>query len=105
MMPGGDKKAYETVAPILKKIAAHVDGEPTVAYMGVRSAGHFVKMVHNGIEYALMQLISEVYEVLKMKYGDVLLTQNPFQVQNTAQTDNQKHSYSEKLDSFIKNRI
>ena len=65
MMPGGDKKAYETVEPILKKIAAHVNGEPTVAYMGERSAGHFVKMVHNGIEYALMQLISETYEVLK----------------------------------------
>ncbi|MGV8945488.1 MAG: NADP-dependent phosphogluconate dehydrogenase [Lutibacter sp.] len=65
MMPGGDRKAYDLVEPILKKIAAHVKGEPTVAYMGVRSAGHFVKMVHNGIEYALMQLISETYEVLK----------------------------------------
>ncbi|MGA9213510.1 NADP-dependent phosphogluconate dehydrogenase [Kaistella sp.] len=65
MMPGGDKKAYEILKPILEKIAAHVNGEPTVAYMGERSAGHFVKMVHNGIEYALMQLISETYEVLK----------------------------------------
>ena len=65
MMPGGDKNAYKIVEPILKKIAAHVNGEPTVAYMGERSAGHFVKMVHNGIEYALMQLISETYEVLK----------------------------------------
>lgn len=65
MMPGGDKKAYEKVKPILEKIAAHVKGEPTVAYMGSHSAGHFVKMVHNGIEYALMQLIAETYEVLK----------------------------------------
>ncbi|MEO6347411.1 MAG: NADP-dependent phosphogluconate dehydrogenase [Aquaticitalea sp.] len=65
MMPGGDKNAYETVKPILTKIAAQVNGEPTVAYMGDRSAGHFVKMVHNGIEYALMQLISETYEILK----------------------------------------
>lgn len=65
MMPGGNKKAYDTIAPILEKIAAHVKGEPTVAFMGVRSAGHFVKMVHNGIEYALMQLISETYELLK----------------------------------------
>lgn len=65
MMPGGDKKAYETVKPILTKIAAQVNGDPTVAYMGERSAGHFVKMVHNGIEYAIMQLISETYEVLK----------------------------------------
>jgi 6-phosphogluconate dehydrogenase len=65
MMPGGDRNAYDMIAPILEKIAAHVKGEPTVAYMGVRSAGHFVKMVHNGIEYALMQLISETYEILK----------------------------------------
>ena len=65
MMPGGDKKAYDIVEPILKKIAAQVNGEPTVAYMGVRSAGHFVKMVHNGIEYAIMQLLSETYMILK----------------------------------------
>ena len=65
MMPGGDRKAYDWVAPILEKIAAHVDSEPTVGYMGARSAGHFVKMVHNGIEYALMQLISEAYDVMK----------------------------------------
>ncbi len=65
MMPGGDMQAYQMVQPILEKIAANVNGEPTVAYMGERSAGHFVKMVHNGIEYALMQLISETYEVLK----------------------------------------
>lgn len=65
MMPGGDKEAYKYLKPVLEKIAAHVNGEPTVAYMGERSAGHFVKMVHNGIEYALMQLISETYEVMK----------------------------------------
>ena len=72
MMPGGDKNAYKIVEPILKKIAAHVNGEPTVAYMGVRSAGHFVKMVHNGIEYAIMQLISETYEILQngLNYND-----------------------------------
>ncbi len=72
MMPGGDKKAFEIIAPILKKIAAHVNNDPTVAYMGERSAGHFVKMVHNGIEYALMQLISETYEILRngMKLKD-----------------------------------
>ena len=64
MMPGGDKKAYETIKPILEKIAAQVHSEPTVAYMGAGSAGHFVKMVHNGIEYALMQLIAETYAVL-----------------------------------------
>lgn len=65
MMPGGDAQAYKTIQPILEKIAAKVNGEPTVAYMGNRSAGHFVKMVHNGIEYAIMQLLSETYQVLK----------------------------------------
>ena len=65
MMPGGDKEAYENLRPILEKIAAQVNGEPTVAFMGERSAGHFVKMVHNGIEYAIMQLISETYEIMK----------------------------------------
>lgn len=65
MMPGGDLPAYEVMKPLLEKIAAHVNGDPTVAYMGERSAGHFVKMVHNGIEYALMQLISESYEYMK----------------------------------------
>lgn len=72
MMPGGDKETYAVVKPILTKIAAHVNGEPTVAYMGGGAAGHFVKMVHNGIEYALMQLLSETYEVLKcgLNYKD-----------------------------------
>ena len=65
MMPGGDEEAYKILKPILEKIAEQVNGEPTVAYMGERSAGHFVKMVHNGIEYALMQLISETYEIMK----------------------------------------
>lgn len=69
MMPGGDKGAYEKIAPVLKKIAAHVDGDPTVAYMGKRSAGHFVKMVHNGIEYAIMQLISETYQIMRNGLG------------------------------------
>src|SRR5690554_5474653 len=72
LMPGGAKEAYKQVEPILKKIAAQVEGDPMVAYMGERSAGHFVKMVHNGIEYAIMQLISETYEVLKhgLKHSD-----------------------------------
>ncbi len=65
LMPGGDKGAYERVRPILEKVAAQVDGEPTVAFLGPGAAGHFVKMVHNGIEYALMQLIAESYELMK----------------------------------------
>ncbi len=69
IMPGGDKQAYERIAPMLKDIAAKADGEPCTAYMGKGAAGHYVKMVHNGIEYALMQLISEAYQLLK-KHGE-----------------------------------
>lgn len=65
MMPGGDEKAYEVVKPILEAIAAKVKGEPCVTYIGPGASGHFVKMVHNGIEYALMQLIADTYEVLR----------------------------------------
>ena len=65
MMPGGDKEAYNVMKPILESIAAKVDGVPCVTYIGPGASGHFVKMVHNGIEYGLMQLISETYEVLK----------------------------------------
>lgn len=64
MMPGGDKEAYEFVKPILEDIAAKVDNIPCVTYIGPGASGHFVKMVHNGIEYALMQLIAETYELL-----------------------------------------
>src|SRR5690349_19876256 len=70
IMPGGQKEAYELVAPILTEIAAKApDGEPCVAYMGPDGAGHFVKMVHNGIEYGDMQLIAESYSVLKQVVG------------------------------------
>lgn len=65
VMPGGEKEAYERVRPIFEAIAAKVDGNPCVTYLGPRSAGHYVKMVHNGIEYGLMQLISETYHVMK----------------------------------------
>ncbi len=65
IMPGGSQSAYEVVAPILEKVSAKVDDEPCVAFMGNGSAGHYVKMVHNGIEYGLMQLIAEAYDVLK----------------------------------------
>lgn len=65
MMPGGDTTAYQYVQPIFEAIAAKVDGEPCVTYIGPGASGHFVKMVHNGIEYALMQLIADTYAVLK----------------------------------------
>ncbi|KAA0019569.1 NADP-dependent phosphogluconate dehydrogenase [Salinicola corii] len=70
IMPGGQKEAYDMVAPILEKIAARADdGEPCVAYVGPDGAGHYVKMVHNGIEYGDMQLISEAYAILKGSLG------------------------------------
>lgn len=65
MMPGGDQEAYKKVQPVLEAIAAKVEGEPCVTYVGAGASGHFVKMVHNGIEYAMMQLIAETYEILK----------------------------------------
>ena len=70
IMPGGQKHAYDLVAPILTKIAAVAeDGEPCVAYIGPDGAGHYVKMVHNGIEYGDMQLIAEAYSLLKHGLG------------------------------------
>jgi 6-phosphogluconate dehydrogenase len=65
LMPGGPREAYESLRPILEAIAARADGIPCVAYLGPGASGHYVKMVHNGIEYALMRLIAETYEVLK----------------------------------------
>ena len=64
MMPGGSKDAYHVVQDILEAASAHVDGDPCVTYLGPRSAGHYVKMVHNGIEYGIMQLIAETYDLL-----------------------------------------
>ncbi len=65
LMPGGPRAAYDALAPILTKIAAQVDDGPCVDYMGPGGAGHYVKMVHNGIEYGDMQLIAECYDVLR----------------------------------------
>jgi 6-phosphogluconate dehydrogenase len=64
IMPGGSKESYASLGPLLESISAHVDGEPCCAWMGPDGAGHFVKMVHNGIEYADMQFIAEAYDVL-----------------------------------------
>lgn len=70
IMPGGQKEAYNLVAPILKQIAAKAeDGDPCVAYIGADGSGHYVKMVHNGIEYGDMQLIAESYWLLKHRVG------------------------------------
>ncbi len=69
MMPGGDRAAYDELAPVLTKIAAQVSDGPTVSYIGPGGAGHYVKMVHNGIEYGDMQLIAEAYSILKRVGG------------------------------------
>ena len=65
IMPGGPKEIYASVAPMLQAISAKVNDEPCVTWLGPGSAGHYVKMVHNGIEYGIMQLISETYHILK----------------------------------------
>ncbi len=65
IMPGGSREAWQALQPLLEAVAARVKGDPCVAYMGNGPAGHYVKMVHNGIEYAIMQMISEVYDLMR----------------------------------------
>jgi len=69
IMPGGSAEAYETLGPILASIAAIAEGEPCVTHVGTDGAGHFVKMIHNGIEYADMQLIAEAYDLIRRGTG------------------------------------
>ena len=69
IMPGGSAEAYQTLGPILSSIAAIAEGEPCVTHVGTDGAGHFVKMIHNGIEYADMQLIAEAYDILRQAGG------------------------------------
>lgn len=69
IMPGGQREAYNLIKPVFYKIAAKFQGEPCVSYIGPNGSGHYVKMVHNGIEYSDMQLISEIYLLLKKLVG------------------------------------
>lgn len=69
MMPGGNREAYERLRSVFEAVAAKVDGEPCVTFLGNGSAGNYVKMVHNGIEYGIMQLIAETYDLLKRGAG------------------------------------
>lgn len=69
IMPGGPEKSWEALGPLLESISAHVDGTPCVTHIGPDGAGHFVKMVHNGIEYADMQVIGEAYQLLRYGAG------------------------------------
>jgi 6-phosphogluconate dehydrogenase len=69
LMPGGSQEMYDRVGPILEAASAHVNGDPCVTYLGPGSAGHYVKMVHNGIEYGIMELIVETYDLMKRGLG------------------------------------
>ena len=69
IVPGGPKDAYECVRPVFEAVAAKVNGEPCVTWLGPGSAGHFVKMAQNGIEYGVMQLIAETYDLMKRGLG------------------------------------
>ena len=69
IMPGGPREAYERVRPIFEAVAANVKGEPCVTYVGPGSSGHYTKMVHNGIEYGVMGLISETYDLMRRGLG------------------------------------
>ncbi len=69
IMPGGPAESYKSLGPLLEEISAHVDGVPCCAHIGPDGAGHFVKMVHNGIEYSDMQLIGEAYQLLRDAAG------------------------------------
>src|SRR5213076_950766 len=91
IMPGGSAESYAIVGPMLESIAAVVDGTPCCTHVGTDGAGHFVKMVHNGIEYADMQLIAEAYDLLRRRLG---LT--PAQIAETFKTWN-----TGRLDSYL----
>ena len=117
MMPGGDRDAYQYLRPILEAIAAKADGVPCVAYMGNNAAGHYVKMVHNGIEYALMQMISEAYDLLYRAGGysnqqlhGVFLKWNEGQLQSflieiTAEVFKTLDTDTEEPDDFLVDKI
>ena len=90
-MPGGSQESYASLGPMLEAISAHVDGTPCCTHIGPDGAGHFVKMVHNGIEYADMQLIAEAYDLLRHGIG-----MTPAQIAATFRTWNQG-----RLDSYL----
>jgi 6-phosphogluconate dehydrogenase len=91
IMPGGSNESYQALGPMLETISAHVDGTPCCTHIGPDGAGHFVKMVHNGIEYADMQLIAEAYDLLRHGAGMA-----PSQIAETFRTWNQG-----RLDSYL----
>jgi 6-phosphogluconate dehydrogenase len=88
MMPGGNRRIYNRLKPILEKCAAQVDNEPCITYCGPTSAGHYVKMVHNGIEYGMLQLIAETYDLSRrgLRIGDARLA-DMFRQWNTTELE------------------
>jgi len=91
IMPGGSPESYQSLGPLLEDISAKVDGQPCCTHIGPDGAGHFVKMVHNGIEYADMQLIAEAYDLLRSALG-----QEPAQIAETFRGWN-----TGRLDSYL----
>ena len=91
IMPGGSPESYQSLGPMLETISAHVGGTPCCTHIGPDGAGHFVKMVHNGIEYADMQLIAEAYDLLRYGAGF-----EPAQIAETFRTWN-----TGRLDSYL----
>ena len=102
IMPGGPKEAYERVQPVFEAVAAKVNDEPCVAYLGPGSAGHFVKMVHNGIEYGMMQLIAETYDLMKRALG---LTNQQLQDVYSEWNQGELNSYLLEITSHIFGKI
>jgi 6-phosphogluconate dehydrogenase len=98
IMPGGVKESYEHIRPILEAIAAKADGEPCVTYLGKGSVGHYVKMVHNGIEYGIMQLIAETYDVMKRGLN---LSNQQIEATYQAWNDTELNSYLVEISSRI----
>ena len=101
IMPGGHQDAYERVRSVLEAVAAKVEEEPCVTYLGPGAAGHFVKMVHNGIEYAIMQLIAESYDLMKRGGG---LNDDELHEIYTTWNHDELNSYLIEITGFIFNK-
>jgi 6-phosphogluconate dehydrogenase len=102
LMPGGPRPAYERVRPVFEAVAARVHGEPCVAYLGPGSAGHFVKMVHNGIEYGVMQLLAETYDLMKRGLG---LTNDDLQAVYERWNQTELNAYLVEITAHIFRRV
>ncbi|MGC9397535.1 MAG: NADP-dependent phosphogluconate dehydrogenase [Anaerolineae bacterium] len=102
LMPGGPREGWTLMQSLLEAIAARVDGEPCVTYIGPGGAGHYVKMVHNGIEYAVMQLIAETYDLLHRVVG---LTRSELHERFAAWNESELASYLVEITADIFNRI